>query len=235
MSPAAARRGPGSARSAHRRRLPLALLLVWLLCPGAAGAAETVRLLKVIDGDSLVVSAGGRERELRLDQIDAPEYDQPHGQRSEDILRRLLSGRPLSIEVLERDRYGREVVELEAGGVNINARMVELGAAWAYRRYLRDESLLELEATARAAGRGLWGLEAGEPVAPWTWRHSGRAGAAWSPSPVPPGAVIGNRRSGVYHLPHCPSYDRVSPRNRVPYASVAEAEAAGLRRAGNCP
>lgn len=49
------------------------------------------------------------------------------------------------------------------------------------------------------------------------------------------GAIVGNRNSKVYHLPKgCPSYNQVSERNRVLFASEAEAETAGYRRAGNC-
>lgn len=47
--------------------------------------------------------------------------------------------------------------------------------------------------------------------------------------------VIGNARSQIYHLPEgCPSYNRVSERNRVAFSSAREAEAAGYRKAGNC-
>jgi len=62
--------------------------------------------------------------------------------------------------------------------------------------------------------------------------------------PVPPptqvvradaAPVIGNRNSGIYHLPAgCPSYEQVSPRNRIEFKSAADAEAAGMRKAGNC-
>lgn len=54
--------------------------------------------------------------------------------------------------------------------------------------------------------------------------------------PPEPGApIIGNRNSGVYHLPQgCPSYGRVAPHNQVEFATEAEAQAAGLRKAGNC-
>jgi type VI secretion system secreted protein VgrG len=46
---------------------------------------------------------------------------------------------------------------------------------------------------------------------------------------------IGNRNSHVYHLPQgCPSYNRVTAKNRVPFNSEAEAQAAGYRKAGNC-
>jgi len=48
-------------------------------------------------------------------------------------------------------------------------------------------------------------------------------------------AIIGNRNSKVYHLPHgCPSYSRVSAQNRVPFESELDAAAAGYRKAGNC-
>ncbi|WP_341520091.1 endonuclease [Pseudomonas sp. G.S.17] len=49
------------------------------------------------------------------------------------------------------------------------------------------------------------------------------------------GAIIGNRNSHVYHLPHgCPSYDKVAAKNRMSFQSESEALAAGYQRAGNC-
>ena len=49
------------------------------------------------------------------------------------------------------------------------------------------------------------------------------------------GAIHANKRSGIYHLPQgCPSYDQMSPNNRVSFGTEAEAVAAGYRKAGNC-
>lgn len=48
------------------------------------------------------------------------------------------------------------------------------------------------------------------------------------------GSVIGNRNSMIYHLPHCPSYSRVSHQNQVRFKSSEDAVSAGFRRAGNC-
>lgn len=53
--------------------------------------------------------------------------------------------------------------------------------------------------------------------------------------PVRMPAIIGNRRSNIYHRPDCPGYDQVSESNRVLFDSATEAEAAGYRLAGNCP
>jgi deoxyribonuclease-1 len=48
------------------------------------------------------------------------------------------------------------------------------------------------------------------------------------------GAIVGNKRTKVYHRPDCPSAAKVSTQNRVRFTSEAEAQAAGYRLAGNC-
>jgi len=81
----------------------------------------------------------------------------------------------------------------------------------------------------------LW--EDPSPTPPWDFR---RGKTAKTPGAKPPtsaiaGGIIGNRNSRIYHLSNCPDYNKVSPRNRVPFATEAEAQAAGYRRAKNCP
>jgi hypothetical protein len=39
----------------------------------------------------------------------------------------------------------------------------------------------------------------------------------------------------VLDLSNCPDYSRIAERNRVPFKSEAEAQAAGYRKARNCP
>lgn len=48
-------------------------------------------------------------------------------------------------------------------------------------------------------------------------------------------SVVGNRRSGVYHLSlGCPGYSQISEKNQVSFESEEVAVAAGFRKAGNC-
>lgn len=47
-------------------------------------------------------------------------------------------------------------------------------------------------------------------------------------------AIIGNRKTLVYHRPDCPSYDAVSEKNRVSFDSEADAVNQNFRLAGNC-
>ena len=47
-------------------------------------------------------------------------------------------------------------------------------------------------------------------------------------------SVRGNRKTGIYHRPDCPSYNSVSEKNRVEFDTPAKAEAEHYRLAGNC-
>src|SRR5262245_41705889 len=66
-----------------------------------------------------------------------------------------------------------------------------------------------------------------------------RAAAAAAPTVVPTtdasGEIHGNRNTRVYHLPGCPGYEKIRPANVVPFATEAEAQQAGYRKAKNCP
>jgi hypothetical protein len=58
---------------------------------------------------------------------------------------------------------------LRCDGVDANAEQVKLGMAWAYRQYLTDPSIADLEDAAKASKSGLWADE--NPTPPWDFRH----------------------------------------------------------------
>ena len=79
-----------------RRTRPIGTALLALalaLAAGAALAVTTSTVVKVRDGDSLVVRSAGRDLEIRLAYIDAPEFDQAHGRQAGAVLRALVGGR----------------------------------------------------------------------------------------------------------------------------------------------
>lgn len=143
-----------------------------LSCP--AVAEEIVgRVVGVADGDTLTILVNGREQiKVRLAEIDAPEKSQPFGQRSKQSLSDLCFGKDAVLQKTDTDRYGRTVAKVYCAGVNVNAEQIRRGLAWAYRKYLHDQSLLGLENEARATKRGLW-LD-GDPVPPWEFRKPKR-------------------------------------------------------------
>lgn len=46
--------------------------------------------------------------------------------------------------------------------------------------------------------------------------------------------IKGNSKSRIYHLPSCGSYQKLSSQNTVTFATEADAQSAGYRKAGNC-
>src|SRR6185369_1733415 len=87
-------------------------------------------LVRVKDGDSLVVKVQGVAMEIRLAAIDAPELDQPYGRNAKQELVSLASGAQLVIKPLDTDRYGRTVAQVWNGNTHLNAELVKRGAAW---------------------------------------------------------------------------------------------------------
>jgi endonuclease YncB( thermonuclease family) len=157
-------------------RLLRGLCLALLLATAPAFAAEiTGRVVGITDGDTLtLLSDKRRQIRIRLAEIDTPEARQPYGTRARQALAALTFGRRVTVVVLGTDRYGRKLGRVIAGGTDVNATMVRLGAAWVYRAYSDDPELLRLEAEARAARRGLWALPEAQRQPPWEWRRRRR-------------------------------------------------------------
>ena len=74
----------------------------------AAPAAESGRVVRVVDGDTYDVLAGGVRYRVRLLGVDAPEPDQPFGHHASDSVARLLGSAP-RVWLARRgvDLYGR--------------------------------------------------------------------------------------------------------------------------------
>lgn len=140
-------------------------------CDATGGAATRVK--RVVDGDTVIVETRGQpDTTVRLDQIDAPERGQPWGRKSSQLLSELALTKDICLVTNGVDRYGRTIATIYVDDVDINRAMVSRGGAWAYRKYLRDRSLIDLEETAAAQGIGLWAMPAAQRIPPWIDRQS---------------------------------------------------------------
>lgn len=127
---------------------------------------------KVIDGDSLLIDAGGTHVEVRLYGIDSPEYNQPFADEAKKYITHLTGWRRVLVMPDYVDSYGRTVASIMIGDQVLNKELVEAGYAWVYPRYCRKEvckSWKELEDSARAGKKGLWCDP--KPVPPWIWKR----------------------------------------------------------------
>ena len=135
--------------------------------------ADVVGSARVIDGDTLEISG----QRIRIHGIDAPEGRQTctRGQaawlcgHTSKAMRALVRGSEVKCEAIDTDRYGRIVGKCFANGRDVGEALVMDDLALAYRQYSTD--YIQVEASAKAARRGLW---AGEFVAPWDWRKGKR-------------------------------------------------------------
>lgn len=147
--------------------------------------AFSARVVGVTDGDTVkVLDENNDQHTIRLAEVDAPERGQPWGSRSKEALSELVFGKVILVQQTDTDRYGRMVGHILSDGRDVNRVMLEQGAAWAFRRYLTDVTLIEVEAKARHERAGLWSLSEAQTVAPWDWRRGVREGGTRSPEAV---------------------------------------------------
>lgn len=154
----------------------LCATLLALACTAAVAGppAITGSVKRVLDGDSMIVRADGRDVEVRLGEIDTPEKGQPYADNSRKALQGMVLGRRVRLEVLDRDRYGRTVARVYRlpDELWVNAELVRRGHAWAYRRHVRDKRLYDIEREAKEREVGLWALPEAEREPPWKWRRT---------------------------------------------------------------
>ena len=131
------------------------------------GDAMPVRIVRVVDGDTVLVRRKGWWRSLfgspsirvRLYGIDAPETNQRFGRKSSRALRRMLAGGGFQMEAMGSDRYGRVLGLIHRGSryQSVNLAMVSEGWAHAYVRFGgRGLGMDEAERVARENGLGIW-------------------------------------------------------------------------------
>lgn len=146
-------------------------MLIWLAAATMLSQPTDFQasVVRVKDGDTVVVLNDRQQIDVRLEGIDCPESGQAFGGKARDAASQLAMGKTVTIQPTGTDKYGRTLANIVLpDGRNLNREMVRLGLAWWFRKYSTDESLGQLEAQARDAKRGLWADPS--PIAPWDWR-----------------------------------------------------------------
>jgi endonuclease YncB( thermonuclease family) len=137
--------------------------------PLQAAAAD----VRVVDGGTLRLG----ERIVRLQALEVPERgraicrdssgrEQDCGAASAEAMARLVADRDLTCRIQGHDRQGRAIGLCSAAGTELAASQVAAG--WALVDRGGQPALAAIEATARAARRGLW---AAATPPPESWRR----------------------------------------------------------------
>ncbi|MCI0343090.1 MAG: protein kinase [Planctomycetales bacterium] len=219
---------PGRAAATAGAAALVALVPAGIVCLGGPAApapdvpAARVRVIRVIDGDTIEVETADGRVAVQLLGVDAPEIRHPRkpkesfGEESFGYVRARVEGREVDVigDLKTRDRYGRAVAHVHVDGTDLGATLIGAGYARVFARqeFSRRDAYLRLEREAREARRGLWGTAA-------------------SPRAPDPGAV-GHKGTRMLHTLDCPAIP--SPENRIPFESRAAGEAAGYRAHREC-
>ncbi|HEY4374871.1 MAG TPA: thermonuclease family protein [Burkholderiales bacterium] len=157
----------------QRRGLVALASALLLVCSGAW--AYEGRVVKVINGDTVVVAAQGKQSTLRLAEIAAPKPGQAFSDEARRALAGLCMNAPVQVTPLD-DPYGNAVARVTCQGRDAGEAQVRGGMAWVFREFSQNPGpLYQMEQDAQAAKRGLWAEAAPQP--PWEFGKRDRDSA----------------------------------------------------------
>ena len=177
------------------------------------------RVVRVIDGDTFDIEKGQR---VRLAGADAPEY--PKGclsLQAKERLGKLILGKEVKMETVEKDSFGRLVAFVEVEGLLVDKALVEEGLAQTENgqdpKY--GAGLLAAQDSAKKAKRGIWS-------------------PACASECLIKGNVRDDKGTKIYHLPGCFNYEKIVINEREGdkwFCTEEEAIKAGFRKSEDCP
>ena len=124
-----------------------------------------VKVVDVFDGDTLIVSLGGRAEIIKLFGVDAPEKEQAFGLEARSFTSDLVSGKVIRVEPVEKSRY--EMVKVYVEDKCLNEELLKAGFAWYNVEGSINERWVDMEQQARYERKGLWSED--NPVPPWEY------------------------------------------------------------------
>ena len=166
------------------RRILLFSLII-LAVGVAPGSAAFVQVVRIHDGDTLTLSSGEKVRFL---QIDTPEISpaECYGAQAHKALVDIIGKSSITLESDsvsdDKDKFGRILRYVKVGKVNINLKLVEIGAATPYfykgEKGKYSAQLLKAAQNAKAKKIGLWKSCPSAKLEPLKAATTGAAGSA---------------------------------------------------------
>jgi micrococcal nuclease len=146
------------------------------------------KVVRVIDGDTIVVRFDGKTEKVRLIGVDTPEtkpkrnkpfeYDSitnltylaEWGLKAKNFTKSILEGKTVELEFDRstglRDKYGRLLAYVYINGTDFNALLIKEGYARVFvTKFKKLDHYLKLEREAKEKGIGLWSITKLEVIA----------------------------------------------------------------------
>lgn len=207
----------------------------------ASSIFQEVKVVRVIDGDTIEAEVQGSVQKIRLIGVNTPETKHPtkgvefYGKEASEYTTQQLLGKTVYLQkdVSETDKYGRLLRYVWLAQPSSNPTKDEV-IAWQFNAHLvkngyancstfppdvkYQEIYQELERSAKDAKIGLWKGASEEPLE--------------EPSSF---KIMGNSNTKKYHILGCKEIEKIKPEHKVNFMSEEEAIAAGYKACKKCP
>jgi endonuclease YncB( thermonuclease family) len=188
------------------------------------------KLINIDDGDTFTLLDQNKvQYKIRLNAIDCPEKGQEFSKKAKDFTYQFCAGKTVVAELLDTDKYGRNIANVTVNGKSLNEALLTNGLAWHYKKYNSEERLAALENNARSKRINIWSLT--NPMAPWIFRHRGELELL---SSLGPGQVYICQSKGAktYHNKMCQGLSKCA--KGVRQIRLSEAIQSGKKECGYC-
>lgn len=136
---------------------------------GASACDQCEVVVKVIDGDSVIIQQGGSVRTVHLVSVDAPQLEQPYGDKAKAYTEELLLNRVVAIQYIDK-RLASDIISYD--GKSLKWGLVRSGYAWYPKNHEKgqlrslNDPLAMQERRIRRKRVGLWADA--NPQSPWS-------------------------------------------------------------------
>lgn len=203
----------------------------------------SIKVVRVVDGDTIEIEGGEKVRYIGIDTpetVDPRKPVQCFGVEASKKNKEMVEGKMVRLEkdITDRDKYNRLLRYVWLDDVFVNLELVKQGFAYSYS-YPPDikyqDQFVKAQQEAREAKKGLWN------ACPAVQEQTTSTPAVSPASNGDSCLIKGNISTAgekIYHLPGCGSYSKTTieeSRGEKWFCTEAEAQAAGWRKALNCP
>jgi len=231
------------------KRIPIVTALL-LIIPSLLWAAQ-YRVIRVVDGDTIVVDYKGKKEKVGLLYVITPEsvhpdekQNIPMGKVASDYTRKRLKEKNVDLEFEgpPRGRQGRLLAYVFVDGINFNLRLIKQGLSPYYTKYglsqKYDQEFRKAERYARKHKLNIWG----DPALTKKYlKLKSKWGQHKSKTRPPPASVqtkkwkyVAIRTSKTFHRVGCKWVNRISPKYLIGFNSREEAIKTGRKPCRNC-
>ena len=199
--------------------------IVFLLLFTGCTNSQILICVRVIDGDTIVLSNGEKVRLIGVDTPETKHSQKPveyYGKEATAFTKKMVGGKvvKLKYDVQRRDEYDRLLAYVYLmNGTFLNAEIIKQGYGYAYTvfPFKHVEQFRQYEKEAREKKLGLWADRPKEKEKKLIVEK-----------------YVGSKFSNKYHFTHCRSAQKIKPANRRVFYSVKKAVDAGYVPCKRC-